>query len=100
MALMGFSIHPGALPFTTVRDAKWANRLEGIGWVGSHGEHGCAMPYQIAKVKEIRRMPMPATHILAPLPACYFDGRPLVAIDLEAMPEAERRARGIPKEKP
>jgi hypothetical protein len=53
MALMGFSIDPGPLPFCTVRDAKWGARLESIGWVGIHGEHGCEMPYQVAKVMSI-----------------------------------------------
>lgn len=42
MRVMGFSHHPGALPFYTVRDAKWALRLTVGEFVHCHGEHGCA----------------------------------------------------------
>jgi hypothetical protein len=100
MALMGFSIDPGPLPFCTVRDAKWGARLESIGWVGIHGEHGCEMPYQVAKVMSIGAITYANAKHWWPMPAIYADGRPLVQICLEAMPEEERAARGIPKEKP
>jgi hypothetical protein len=96
---MGFSYDPGPLPFVTVRDAKWQNRLEGTDWVGIHGEHGCSMPYQIAKVRAIRSVD-PALVATLPLPAIYRDSRALVYITLAAMPEEERIARGIPAEKP
>lgn len=98
---MGFSHDPGPLPFCTVRDAKWANRLELNGWVEIHGEHGCEMPYQIAKVLSIGRFKYEnAKQWGYQMPAVYADGRPLVQICLAAMPEEERIARGIPKDMP
>jgi hypothetical protein len=43
MRVMGFAHHPGALPFTTIRDAKWANRLVELPQlIECKGEHGNA----------------------------------------------------------
>lgn len=53
MRRMGFSFHPGALPFVTVRDRKWANRLTAGELIEIHGEHGCDMPSIAAKVVHI-----------------------------------------------
>lgn len=54
MAVMGFTFDPGPLPFTTIRDAKWANRLEGMSFVEIQGEHGCTMPLTKARVISVR----------------------------------------------
>lgn len=41
MQVMGFAHHPGPLPFTTIRDAKWANRLVDLPqFIECKGEHG------------------------------------------------------------
>lgn len=53
MRRMGFTHHPGALPFVTVRRAQWANRLTIGENIEIHGEHGCDMPPIAAKVVEI-----------------------------------------------
>lgn len=49
MSVMGFAVHPGPLPFRTVRDAeKWLPRLTN-GQIEIRGE-GCDMPQQMVKV--------------------------------------------------
>lgn len=48
--VMGFSHDPGPLPFATVRDSKWANRLTEGEVVQIQGEHGCGMPKTLARV--------------------------------------------------
>ena len=82
MAVMGFTHDPGPLPFTTFRDAKWANRLEGIGFVEIHGEHGCQLPYQLARVVSVE----PYTGECPAHLAQVYKGRRLVAIHLDVMP--------------
>lgn len=77
--VMGFTHDPGPLPFTTIRDAKWANRLEGIPFVEIQGEHGCAMPYQKARVVAIEGY----TGECPPHLANVYKGKRLVAIRLE-----------------
>lgn len=79
MASMGFSHHPGPLPFVTIRDAKWANRLTNLGPLRIHGEHGCDMPRQIALVAKVA----PYTGSRSLIGLIYPDGRPLVAVHLE-----------------
>jgi len=76
---MGFSFDPGPLPFTTIRDAKWANRLEGHSFVEIHGEHGCMMPYQKASVVRIR----PYEGECPPHLANVYKGKKLVSVDLD-----------------
>ena len=100
---MGFSLHPGELPFTTVRDAKWANRLEGHDWCVIKGEHGCTLEPAVVVVESVCRLNMEAIRVLRevtgnplPTPARYDDGRALVTINLRLMPEDERIRRGIP----
>lgn len=98
---MGFSHDPGPLPFSTVRDAKWGARLESIGWVGIHGEHGLDLPYTVCRVIALMKIDhWQAKAAGLPMPAFYADGRKLVSVYLERMPDAERIARGIPAEKP
>lgn len=93
-AVMGFSHDPGALPFTTIRDAKWANRLEGVPpFVEIVGEHGCELPRQVARVLQV--MPYtgaPPVHL-----ASIYWGRPLVAIRLVRPTAAELKQAGIPQ---
>ena len=74
---MGFSFDPGPLPFTTIRDAKWANRLEGHSFVEIHGEHGCMMPYQKASVVRIR----PYEGECPPHLANVYKGKKLVSVE-------------------
>lgn len=50
---MGFSRHPGALPFCTIRTAKWVNRVEIGELVQIQGEHGCRMDKTPARVVRI-----------------------------------------------
>ena len=82
MSCMGFSFDPGPLPFTTIRDAKWANRLEGMVFAEIVGEHGCAMPYQYARVVSIE----PFVGECPPHLANVYRGKRLVAIRLDVMP--------------
>jgi hypothetical protein len=81
MAVMGFRHDPGELPFTTIRDAKWANRLSGHSTVEIQGEHGCTMPMQWALVKSVE----PFTGELPAHLACVYKGRALVEITLEKL---------------
>lgn len=80
MKRMGFSVHPGPLPFRTIRSRKWANMT----WVGEvieiHGEHGCDMPATPARVTAINkyRGPLPG-HL-----ATIYRGKDLHSIALEA----------------
>lgn len=77
MASMGFSHDPGPLPFVTVRDAKWQNRLVELPMpLRIHGLHGCTMPNSIALVTRVD--PHDGTR-----PSIYSDDRPLVDVYLE-----------------
>lgn len=79
---MGFSHDPGPLPFTTIRDQKWANRLEGMSFAEIQGEHGCTMPYQKAKVVSIKPYSGPCPGHLVDV----YRGKKLFAIALDVMP--------------
>lgn len=81
MSVMGFKHDPGPLPFSTIRDAKWANRLHGHGMVEIQGEHGCTMPLQWALVKAVE----PYTRELPAHLASIYKGRALVEITLEKL---------------
>lgn len=77
---MGFTHHPGALPFATIRDRKWANRLTLGENIEIHGEHGCTMlpiAAQVTNVVDYKRAP-PAH--LAPV----YAGKPLCVVWLAA----------------
>jgi hypothetical protein len=78
MAVMGFTHDPGPLPFTTIRDAKWANRLEGIPFVEIQGEHGCTMSYQVARVASVEPFVGECPAHLADV----YKGKRLVAVHL------------------
>jgi len=81
MAVMGFTHDPGPLPFTTIRDAdKWAPRLTN-GMIEIHGEHGCQLPYQLARVVSVE----PYTGECPAHLAQVYKGRRLVAIHLDVM---------------
>jgi hypothetical protein len=94
MAVMGFSHDPGPLPFVTLRDAgKWPNRLVGVPpFVEMRGEHGCNMPYQVAKLVSIEPYEGPLPSHLASV----YVGRKLVAIALAKATVEELTAAGIP----
>jgi hypothetical protein len=91
---MGFSVDPGPFPFTTIRDAKWANRLEAVPqFVEIVGENGCAMPRQIAKVLGVSPYEGPLPGFLASV----YSGRKCVAIRLDRATAAELARAGIPE---
>ena len=55
MRVMGFAHDPGPLPFTTIRDAKWANRLvelpQLIECIPEHGN--TTMPRLVARAVSV-----------------------------------------------
>lgn len=72
MAQMGFTSDPGSLPFITIRDVKWANRLVDLPMpLRIHGENGCGMPMQIATVVRVEPYAGPSNYPL---------GTPLVKV--------------------
>lgn len=83
MAVMGFAVHPGALPFVTIRDReKWEPRLAN-GMIEIRGE-GCDMPMQMARV--VSMIPIEAAMARAAgyyVPSVYT-GKKLIAIWLDA----------------
>lgn len=85
---MGFSVHPGPLPFFTIRDkAKWEPRLAN-GMIEILGENGCDLPLQMVRVAEVEDYD-PAYH--GPLPAHLqgiYAGRKLIAVWLDVCPKA------------
>lgn len=79
MSTMGFSHHPGALPFVTVRHAKWANRLVDMPVIRITGEHGCDMPRGMARVVSVKSYHGECPqHLLG-----VYKGAQLVAIELD-----------------
>jgi hypothetical protein len=81
MRVMGFSIDPGPLPFTTVRGEKWACRLTVGDLVQVRGEHGCTLPKQAARVVSIvEGVSMP------PELADHYGGQRCCAVSLVAVP--------------
>lgn len=79
MAVMGFTHDPGPLPFVTIRDAdKWGTRLAN-GFIEIIGEHGCAMPLQMARVVSIEPYTGPCPEHLAHV----YRGRRLIAVHLD-----------------
>lgn len=82
---MGFTVHPGPLPFCTIRDAnKWEPRLTN-GQIEIIGENGCDLPMQMCRVVEVE--PYDAS-FHGPLPghlSCYA-GKRLVAVWLDSLP--------------
>lgn len=85
MAVMGFSVHPGPLPFMTVRDAeKWLPRLTN-GQVEIRGE-GIDLPHQMVSVAGLT---YPFTADEARRRGLYvppvYAGRKLVLVKLEAL---------------
>lgn len=78
---MGFSRHPGPLPFFTVRDAnKWGPRLTN-GQIEIRGENGVDLHQQMVKVAKIE------PHVGA-CPAellGVYHGKKLIRVHLEAL---------------
>lgn len=85
MAVMGFTVHPGPLPFCTIRDAdKWEGRLAN-GQIEIVGEHGCTMPQQMVRVVDIDPYD---ERFHGPLPghlAALYKGRRLIAVWMDAL---------------
>jgi hypothetical protein len=80
MAVMGFSRHPGPLPFVTVRDAdKWGPRLTN-GQIEIRGE-GIDMPQQMVRVAKIE----PHVGACPPELLCVYHGKRLIDVHLEAL---------------
>lgn len=82
---MGFSKHPGPMPFRTVRDAdKWLPRLTN-GQIEIRGE-GCDLPQQMVRVAG---MVYPVSAEEAELAGLYvppvYAGKRLVIVHLEAI---------------
>lgn len=82
MAVLGFSrVHPGPLPFVTVRDAdKWAPRLTN-GQIEIRGENGIDLPQRMVRIAKIE------PHVGA-CPAELLDvyhGKKLIRVYLEAL---------------
>lgn len=77
MAVMGFSRHPGPLPFSTVRERdKWGPRLTN-GMIEIRGE-GCDLPQQMCRVVKIEDEPN-----CPPELASLYQGKPLIRVHLE-----------------
>lgn len=88
MAMMGFTRDPGPLPFVTIRDAKWANRLTNAPMmIRIHGEHGCPMPRGMALVVKVEPYTGESPEHLAQ----RYNGVPLVAVHLEKPPPCRGR---------
>lgn len=95
---MGFSVDPGPLPFTTIRDAKWMNRLEGVPpFVEITGEHGCRIPRQVAKVAWRRQITAEDAKREGLYVPQVYAGKPLCAIRLTKASAEELRNAGIPE---
>ncbi len=86
---MGFWHDPGPLPFTTIRDAKWANRIVVGDLVQVQGERGDFLPKTPTRVVSIEpyREACPS-HLLS-----VYLGKALVAVRLEpvALDDSELR---------
>lgn len=75
---MGFSFHPGDLPFVTIRRSDWANRLSLGDLIEIHGEHGCSLEPTAAEVLAVTEYSgMPPAHL-----ADVYRGRKLVLVAL------------------
>jgi hypothetical protein len=79
---MGFTHHPGPLPFITLRRQQWANRLTVGELVEIHGEHGCSMPPIAARVSAIEPYD-PTRHGGLHIPAIYAGERHLCAVHFQ-----------------
>lgn len=79
MSAMGFRFDPGPLPFVTIREAKWANRLAELPRaIRIHGEHGCGMPMRIAQAIHVSDYEGPCPEHLADI----YKGKKLVVVVL------------------
>jgi hypothetical protein len=78
---MGFSRHPGPLPFVTVRDsAKWKPRLTN-GQIEIVGENGVDLPQQMVRVAKIE----PHVGACPPDLLHVYHGKKLIRVYLEAL---------------
>lgn len=79
MRVMGFTYDPGPLPFVTIRDAKWANRLVELPQlIECQPEHGNAMPRLIARAVKVEGYTGPCPSNLANV----YKGKQLCAITM------------------
>lgn len=84
MSVMGFAVHPGPLPFITVRDAvKWLPRLTN-GQIEIRGE-GCDMPQQMARVVSISPIEEHEARAAGMHVPSVYRGRRLIAVHLGVM---------------
>lgn len=90
---MGFTHYPGPLPFATIRDTKWANRLTVGELVQIQGEHGCKMDKQPARVERIEGAAECPAHL-----AGIYGRRSLCAVHLApvAANDPELKRYGFP----
>ena len=81
MAVLGFSVHPGPLPFVTIRERdKWAPRLTN-GQIEIRGEGPCDMPQQMVRVVKVEAYDgEPPAHV-----AALYKGKQLIAVHLEEL---------------
>jgi hypothetical protein len=86
MAILGFSVHPGPLPFMTIRDAaKWESRLTNAN-IEIIGENGCKLPLQMVKIVSVEPY---EERIHGPIPAHirgHYFGKRLIAVWLDSLP--------------
>lgn len=77
--MMGFSRHPGPLPFSTVRERdKWGPRLTN-GFIEIRGE-GCDLEQQMCRVVKIEDEPECPADL-----AHIYKGKALIRVWLEAV---------------
>lgn len=96
MKRMGFAVHPGPLPFSTIRSQKWANYT----WPGEiieiHGEHGCDMKATPARVVSIK----PFTGTLPSNLVDYYKGKACHWIELEPVDDEALARVGLRQSQP
>lgn len=82
MAVMGFSVDPGPLPFVTVRPRdKWGPRLAGQDAIDLQCDRGGFTLPARARIAKVEDYQGPAPAHLADL----YKGLPLIAVHLEAL---------------
>jgi hypothetical protein len=74
--LMEFALHPGELPFATMRDAKWVELLRDRKTIDIIGVHGCTLERQTARVDMIQTYDGPPPPRLAET----YKGKKLVLV--------------------
>jgi hypothetical protein len=82
MAVMGFSIDPGPLPFVTVRDRdKWLTRIEGLPFIELQVDRGGFTLPPRARIAKIEEHVGTCPAELLPV----YHGKKLIRVHLEAL---------------